>query len=173
MIGFSLVSFCDGILFSILRDRVFFRVFSGRVLFRFLSDRSFSRVLCPLFSVPRYCFIKKRASTFLIKNMLYFGALIVSTAYITHCHSSLLVTRSHLMLLVVIRCHSLYHLLSPVVICCATRCHSMPFVVTRCTTGLYFQHRMEKRLFKFSWLNWITSRFLWEISKIKMFKTNR
>ena len=95
VIGFSLVSFSDGVLFSILHDRVFFRVFSGRVLFRFLSDRSFSRVLCPLFSVPRYCFIKKRASTFLIKNMLYFGALIVSTAYITRCHSSLLVTRSH------------------------------------------------------------------------------
>ena len=32
---------------------------------------------------------------------------------------------------------------------------------------------MEKKLFKLSWLNWVTSHSSWETSKMKTFKTSR
>ena len=50
--------------------------------------------------------------------------------------------------------------------------------ISQCTHNLLTKFHMEKTgsflLFKFlTWLNWVTSRFSWEASKIKPFKTNR
>ena len=60
----------------------------------------------------------------------------IKSLYFTYSHSysfvwSLAVTNCHFLLLVVIRCHLLYHSLSLAVIRCTTCCHSLSLVAIR------------------------------------------
>ena len=73
------------------------------------------------------------------KTTLFYLLPFVFICFITRCHSlSLIVIFCCSLPFLVTRCHSLYHLLSLVLICCFLNCcHSLSLVVIRCTTRCY------------------------------------
>ena len=91
-------------------------------------------------------------------TVLFSFAVPLLSLAVTHCHSLSLfiVTGCHSLSLavphVVIRCHSLYHSLSPLSFV-ATRCHSLLLVVIQCTTCLSFYKRSKVSSRGFHWSN--------------------